>query len=87
MDSGEAGRLYAVMAAMARPVRLTRGKDVDAAWMVQVRGREEEEELMNSLCIQPAFSPGRSRISRAAPALHLNVLCLLLPPLPAGGAV
>lgn len=36
MASGEAGRLYQVMAAMARPVRLTRGKKIDAAWTVQV---------------------------------------------------
>ena len=38
MASGEAGRLYQVMAAMARPVRLTRGKHIDAAWSVQVGG-------------------------------------------------
>jgi glycyl-tRNA synthetase len=36
MASGEAGRLYQVMAAMARPVRLTRGKQIDAAWSVKV---------------------------------------------------
>ena len=32
MRSGEAGRLYQVMAAMARPVRLTRGKDINSKW-------------------------------------------------------
>lgn len=32
MAQGEAGRLHQVMAAMARPVRLTRGKEIDASW-------------------------------------------------------
>ncbi|KAI3427953.1 hypothetical protein D9Q98_006343 [Chlorella vulgaris] len=44
MASGEAGRLYQVMAAMARPVRLTRGKKIDAAWTVQEDLFEQDEE-------------------------------------------
>lgn len=44
MASGEAGRLYQVMAAMARPVRLTRGKQIDAAWAVDEALFEQEEE-------------------------------------------
>ncbi|KAG7672971.1 putative Glycine--tRNA ligase, chloroplastic/mitochondrial 2 [Nannochloris sp. 'desiccata'] len=32
MSSGEAGRLHQVMAAMARPVRITRGKEINSKW-------------------------------------------------------
>jgi len=34
MAEGSGGKLQKVMAAMARPVRLTRGKDIDASWTV-----------------------------------------------------
>ncbi len=44
MATGEAGRLYQVMAAMARPVRLTRGKQIDTAWKVDESLFEQEEE-------------------------------------------
>lgn len=44
MVSGEAGRLYQVMAAMARPVRLTRGKDIEAGWKVQEELFQVDEE-------------------------------------------
>ncbi|EFN58140.1 hypothetical protein CHLNCDRAFT_141905 [Chlorella variabilis] len=44
MAAGEAGRLHQVMAALARPVRLTRGKQIDAGWTVQEELFEQEEE-------------------------------------------
>ena len=44
MRSGEAGRLYQVMAALARPVRLTRGKDVDPSWVADGVPAELPEE-------------------------------------------
>ncbi|PSC72381.1 Glycine-tRNA ligase chloroplastic mitochondrial [Micractinium conductrix] len=44
MASGEAGRLYQVMAAMARPVRLTRGKQIDAAWSLDESLLQQDEE-------------------------------------------
>jgi hypothetical protein len=37
MAAGEAGRLHQVMVALARPTRLTRGKEIDPSWSVQVR--------------------------------------------------
>jgi glycyl-tRNA synthetase len=44
MASGDAGRLHQVMAAMARPVRLTRGKALDDAWQVEEGLMTQEEE-------------------------------------------
>jgi len=44
MTSGEAGRLHQVMVAMARPVRLTRGKDVHETWTPDESLFEFEEE-------------------------------------------
>lgn len=44
MATGEAGRLYQVMAAMARPVRLTRGKNIDPSWTPKPELFEIDEE-------------------------------------------
>ena len=44
MQSGEAGRLYQVMAAMARPVRLTRGKTINVEWTAKPELFEVAEE-------------------------------------------
>lgn len=44
MAAGEAGRLHQVMAAMARPVRLTRGKGVEDSWTPDAALFEFEEE-------------------------------------------
>lgn len=44
MEDGEAGRLHQVMVAMARPVRLTRGKDISPNWAVNPELFEIEEE-------------------------------------------
>ncbi|EIE22621.1 hypothetical protein COCSUDRAFT_53607 [Coccomyxa subellipsoidea C-169] len=43
-SEGEAGRLPRVMAAFARPTRIVRGKEVDAAWAVDESKFELEEE-------------------------------------------
>lgn len=42
--AGEGGRLPRVMAAFARPTRIVRGKEVDAAWAVDESNFEHEEE-------------------------------------------
>ncbi|PRW56476.1 Glycine-tRNA ligase chloroplastic mitochondrial [Chlorella sorokiniana] len=63
MRAGEAGRLYQVMAAMARPVRLTRGKQIDAAWTVDAARFEQEEERALYTAYQQAaaqIAPGMS---------------------------
>lgn len=44
MAAGEAGRLHAVMAALARPVRLARGKEVGAGWAVDESLLQQDEE-------------------------------------------
>jgi glycyl-tRNA synthetase len=44
LAEGEAGPLPAVMAAFARPTRIVRGKDVDAAWKIDADKFEMEEE-------------------------------------------
>lgn len=44
MANGEAGRLHQVMVAMARPVRLTRGKNIDPSWTPQERLMQQDEE-------------------------------------------
>lgn len=43
MKSGEAGLLHQVMVAMARPVRLTRGKNIDDGW-TPVDGLMQQDE-------------------------------------------
>ncbi len=44
MAAGESGRLHRVMMALARPVRLTRGKELAADWAVDESVFELEEE-------------------------------------------
>jgi glycyl-tRNA synthetase len=48
LSKGEAGRLFQVMTAMARPVRLTRGKDIAPEWAADeaLMGCEEERALL-----------------------------------------
>jgi hypothetical protein len=44
LAAGEAGQLLAVMAALARPVRLTRGKQIEAGWAADEALMELQEE-------------------------------------------
>ncbi|GAB4813228.1 hypothetical protein N2152v2_000274 [Parachlorella kessleri] len=44
LAAGPGGRLQAVMAALARPVRLTRGKQIEAGWAVDETLMEQQEE-------------------------------------------
>lgn len=44
MDEGDAGPLPAVMEAFARPTRIVRGKEVNAAWRVDPARFEMDEE-------------------------------------------
>lgn len=66
MASGEAGRLYQVMAAMARPVRLTRGKQIDAAWAVDEALFEQEEER----ALWAAYQAATAQVGAARLAPH-----------------
>mgnify|MGYP001810902092 CR=1 FL=1 len=62
MASGEAGRLYQVMAAMARPVRLTRGKQIDAAWSLDESLLQQDEER----ALVAAFKAAAAQVGREA---------------------
>lgn len=59
MESGEAGVLYRIMTAMARPVRLTRGKDIDAAWRPQ---SPEDMECEEERTLLAAYQSVRGQI-------------------------
>ena len=61
MRTGEAGRLYQVMAAMARPMRLTRGKQIDAAWTVDEVSRcNLNSSVAGTAACKPLFGFGRA---------------------------
>jgi glycyl-tRNA synthetase len=66
MAAGPGGRLARVMAAMARPTRLTRGKGVDAAWRPDEALMEADEEraLLAALRAAAAALPPRASVAQ-----------------------
>jgi glycyl-tRNA synthetase len=68
LAAGEAGRLHRVMAAMARPVRLTRGKGVDDAWAVDpALFQAQEERDLHAAYMQAAAQVGTGRFDLRPP--------------------
>lgn len=79
MAEGSGGKLQQVMAAMARPVRLTRGKDIDASWTVSPGLFDcDEERALWAAYQQTVAEISTSRMSLEA---FLNAVDRLVKPL------